>query len=66
MSIEQRGTVSIDLIVEEEEEMYFCFRECMDVLVKTLIPRIIHWNELGIDLEKSINPKIASIYTYHI
>jgi hypothetical protein len=59
-SIDQRGTVSIDLIVEEE--MYFCFRECMNVIAKTLIACIIHLNELGIDLEKSINSKIAIRY----
>ena len=34
----------------------------MDVIVKTLIWCIIQWDELGIDLEKSINSKIASIY----
>ena len=34
----------------------------MDIIVKTLIACIIYLNELGIDLEKSINSKIASRY----
>ena len=34
----------------------------MDVIVKTLIWCIIQWDELGIDLEKTINSKIANRY----
>jgi hypothetical protein len=55
----QRSHISINLVVKEEEVMYSVLENVYGCN-KSKLDCIINPNELGIDLEESINSRIAS------
>jgi hypothetical protein len=56
----QKSQISINLVVKEEEEVMYSVLENLYGCNKSNLDCIINPNELGIDMEESINSRIAS------